>query len=200
LQRLASELSGALAVPTDMRDPEAVRRMVAQPEQHYGRIDVLINNAGQGQLVPIEQASIEEYRSIFELNAVGVLVAMQAVIPVMRKLGGGVMVNISFGTTKIVRPGIGPYVSTKHALNSLTLTARQELAADNIRVGLVYPGLTETAFFSNLTHGQSSGWNSGGTRPGGIPIDTPEQVAERILEAVQTEAAEVYAHTIRPNM
>jgi short-subunit dehydrogenase len=150
----------------------------------------LINNAGQGLHVPIERVSIEQYRSIFELNVVGVLVAMQATIPLLREQGGGVIVNISSGTSKVVMPGVGPYASTKYALNSLSLTARQELAADNIRVGLVYPRRTATAFHDHLANGQ---WQRSSARTAGMrPADSAEYVAEKILEAVQTEEAEVY--------
>jgi NAD(P)-dependent dehydrogenase (short-subunit alcohol dehydrogenase family) len=80
---------------------------------------------------------------------VGALTAMQAVIPLMREQGGGVIINISSGTTKMVIPNVGPYASTKAALNTLTLTARLELAPDNIRVGLVYPGITATDFIKH---------------------------------------------------
>src|SRR6202035_5087765 len=95
LEQLASELPEAIAVPADMRDEAAVRRMVAQTQEHYKRIDVLINNAGQGLSVPIEKVDIDTYRSILELNVVSVIVAMQAVIPIMRAQGEGVIVNIS---------------------------------------------------------------------------------------------------------
>ena len=125
LQQLANELPDAFAVPTDIRDEAAVQAMVEHVHQHYGRIDVLINNAGQGMHVPVEQASLEQYRALFQLNVVGVLSAMQAVIPLMREQGGGVIINISSGTTKMVIPHVGPYASTKSALNALTLTARR---------------------------------------------------------------------------
>ncbi len=197
LDQLAKELPEAFAVPTDMRDETAVRRMVAQTQEHYKRIDVLINNAGQGLNVPIEQVDIETYRSILELNVVSVLVAMQAVVPIMRAQGGGVIVNISSGTSKIPpeRYGkgnpVGPYASTKYALNALTLIGRQELAADNISLGVVYPGVTATNFYTSLAQGQRS-------NPGGATsVDSAESVAEKILEAVETQAAEVYADNLK---
>ncbi len=84
LEQLASELPEAIAVPTDMRDEADVWRMVAQTQEHYKRIDVLINNAGQGLNVPIEKVNVDTYRSVFELNVVSVIVAMQAVVPIMR--------------------------------------------------------------------------------------------------------------------
>lgn len=192
LQQLASELPDSFAVVTNMRDDTAVRAMVNQVYQYYGRIDVLINNAGQGMHVPIEQADLNQYRSLFELNVVGVLSAMQVVIPLMREQGGGIIINISSGTSKMVLPNVGPYASTKYALNAITLTARLELARDNIRVGLVYPGITATDFLKNAISVQTSN-----QRQSIMPIETPEQVAEKIAEAIQTEAAETYADSLR---
>ncbi len=192
LQQLASELPGAFAVPTDMRDEIAVQAMVKHVYQHYGRIDVLVNNAGQGMYTQVEQTSIEQYRALFQLNVVGVLSAMQAVIPLMREQDGGVIINISSGTTKLVIPTVGPYASTKSAVNALTLTARLELAHDNIRVGLVYPGVTATGF---VKHAASAPMSS--DRPQVMQVESPEQVAEKIVEAIQTEAAEVYTENLK---
>ncbi len=196
LERLASELPEAIAVPTDMRDEAAVRRMVAQTQEHYKRIDVLINNAGQGLTIPIEQVSIDIYRSVLELNVVSVVVAMQAVIPIMRAQGGGVIVNISSGTSKIPpeRYGVSPvglYASTKYALNAITLISRQQLATDNISLGLVYPGITATNFYDNLAEGHVS------TNANATAVESSETVAEKILEAVETRAAEVYTDNMK---
>jgi NADP-dependent 3-hydroxy acid dehydrogenase YdfG len=199
LAQLARELPEALALPTDMRDEAAVRSMVAQTLEHYKRIDVLINNAGQGLNVPIEQVDIEMYRSVFELNVVSVLVAMQAVIPIMRAQGGGAIINISSGTTKIPpeRYGkaipVGPYSSTKYALNAITLIGRQELADDNISLSVVYPGVTATNFFNNLAEGR----HSASAPAGATSVASAESVAEKILEAVETQAAEVYAENLK---
>jgi NAD(P)-dependent dehydrogenase (short-subunit alcohol dehydrogenase family) len=177
-----------------MRDHTAVQAMVARVHEHYGRIDVLVNNAGQGMHVPLAEADPDDYRAVLELNVVSVLVAMQAVIPVMRAQGGGVIVNISSGLSKRIVPGVGPYASTKYALNALTLTARLELAPENIRVGLMLPGITATEFHRNaigIGPERSERYRS-------MPADTPEHVAAKILEAVETEAAEVFADSIRP--
>ena len=199
LEQLASELPEALAVPTDMRDETDVRRMVVQTQEYYKRIDVLINNAGQGLNIPIEKVNIDTYRSVFEVNVVSVIVAMQEVIPIMRAQGGGVIINISSGTSKIpperyskANP-VGPYASTKYALNAITLIGRQELAADNISLGLVYPGVTATNFYDNLAGSQQPA-----AKPAGATsVDSAESVAEKILEAVETQAAEVYTDNLK---
>lgn len=175
-----------------MRDEAAVQAMVKQVYQHYGRIDVLVNNAGQGMHVPVEQANIEQYKALFQLNVIGVLTAMQAVIPLMRAQGGGLIINISSGTTTAVIPNVAPYASTKAALNTLTRAARLELAPDNIRVGLVFPGVTTTDFVKNSASVQVSNEQLNHMLQG----ETPEQVAEKIAEAIRTEAAEVCADSL----
>ncbi|MFL5731778.1 MAG: SDR family oxidoreductase [Chloroflexia bacterium] len=192
LRALEGEIAGSLAIPTDMRDESAVRRMIERAHEHFGHIDVLVNNAGQGMHVPVEKADLGKYRSVFELNVVSVLAAMQAVIPIMREAGGGVIVNVSSGTSKMVIPNLAPYASTKYALNCISLTARIELAPDNIRVCVVYPGITATDFIRNAADVQMTE-----RRGGMMTVETPEQVAQTIEEAVRTEAAETYAESIK---
>jgi NADP-dependent 3-hydroxy acid dehydrogenase YdfG len=198
LAQLVSELPDALAVPTDLRDEAAVRRMVTQTREHYQRIDVLINNAGQGQFAPIEKMNLEIYRTMFEVNVISVIAAMQEVIPIMRAQGGGVIINISSGASKAppesfwMNP-IAPYVSTKYALNAITLIGRQQLTADNIFLGLVYPGVTATNFFNTLLEGRQPA----SAPVGATDVASPESVAETILEAVETQAAEVYTEDLK---
>ncbi len=193
LTRLAGELADSFAIPTDMRDAASIRHMVEAVREHYGRIDLLINNAGQGMFAPAEQVDLEQYRQIMELNVYGPLLAMQAVIPVMRTQGGGMIVNISSNVSKMYIPGLAAYASTKYALNALTLTARAELANDNIRVSVMYPRLTATDFGRNAITSQGrnpAGGPAGSRRPGMPTPDPVEEVAAKILEAVQTEVAE----------
>jgi short-subunit dehydrogenase len=198
LEQVAAELPDTIALPTDMRNEADIQRMIEQTQLHFGRIDVLINNAGQGLHTPVEKVDLQQYREVFELNVVGVIAAMQDVIPIMREQGGGIIINISSGTSKIPiermrMTTVGPYASTKYALNAISLTAHNELAVDNIRVGLVYPGVTATEFHSNLANGPRDNQN----RPGGMPPDSAEYVAEKILEAIQSEEGEVYADSVK---
>jgi short-subunit dehydrogenase len=183
LQKLAGELNGSFPYTADMRDTNAVKGMIAAVRDHYGRIDVLVNNAGRGlHGTPVERIDVDEFRELFELNVVAPLVAMQSVIPIMRGQGSGVIVNISSRLSKMAIPGVGGYASTKYMLNGLTFTAREELAKDNIKVSLVVPGRTATRFQLN----------SMGASPNAEPQgDSVEKVAETILRAIRTEEAEV---------
>ena len=199
LSDLAGELPGALAVTADLSEIERIPLVIDAVFTHYGRVDVLINNAGRAFHTPVEQADIQLYRHLLDLNVVSVLRAMQCVIPIMREQGGGVIVNISSGLSKRIVPGVGPYASTKYALNALTLTARAELAADNIHVGLVLPGRTiNTSFGKNAVASISRPQAAQPAVNTPLRVDTPKQVAEKILEAVQTEAAETYTASTQP--
>lgn len=198
LARLRDELqaSGAevISLPTDMRDKEAVARMIADTQQHFGRIDALINNAGQSVGGTIEKLNLDDFQSVIDLNIFGVLHAMQAVIPVMRAQGGGLILNISSMVSKLILPWIGGYASTKSMLNQLSVTARAELAPDNIRVCLMFPRTTATRFREN-------GLNYSGARPrpgANIQVDSAEAVADRILLALKTEPAEQYMQDSDP--
>ena len=200
LQDLSNELPGSLAVPADLSELEQVPPAIETIFKHYGRIDVLVNNAGRAFHKPVAVADIQLFRQLLDLNVVSVVLAMQLVVPIMRQQGGGVIINISSGLTKRIVPGTGPYSSTKWALNALTLIARQELAEENIRVGLMIPGRTiNTQFGQNTLDGPRPQYTAPPAGTGqSYPFDTPEQVAAKILEAVQTEAAETYTASTQP--
>jgi NADP-dependent 3-hydroxy acid dehydrogenase YdfG len=186
----------AIAIPTDMRDQTAVRSMVESAHSQFGQVDMLINNAGQSVYAPVEHIDAAQYQQIIELNLFGVLYAMQSVIPIMRAQGGGVIINISSNVSKMAIPNIGAYASTKYALNGLTLTARAELTADNIRVCLMHPGRTATDFGKNalISHPDGRPTMPPGSGAGMPPVDSAEMVAAKILEAAQNEPAEQLMH------
>jgi short-subunit dehydrogenase len=195
LEKLLTELPGSAAFPADMSDEFAVLEMVDQVQAKFGRIDVLVNNAGRGMLCPLESIDIKEYRKLLDLNVVGPLVAMQAAIPIMRRQGGGTIVNISSGTAFMYAPGLSGYSATKRALGGLSLTARTELAKDNIAVSIVYPYVTKSDFYKNMV--------SVGPKPetadeylaaGRASADTSEYVAELILDVIKTGEPEIFAH------
>jgi NAD(P)-dependent dehydrogenase (short-subunit alcohol dehydrogenase family) len=204
LSRLASELPGSLAVPTDMRDVAAIARMVAQVRAYYGRIDLLVNNAGQGMHGRMEHVGLADYRHLMDLNLYGPLAAMQAVIPIMRaqKDKGGLILNVStlLTRTPFPIPGLGAYTSTKVALETIMRTARAELAEDNIRITIVYPGHMATSFGEHVLRASPppSPGAAAEPEPGGLPDgapspEPPDVTAARLLEAVRDEPAEFYA-------
>jgi short-subunit dehydrogenase len=186
LEALGKELPGSLAVATDMRREKDVEGLVEKAMAKYGRIDILVNNAGQGILGNVESLDLAGFRKVMELNLFAVVRAMQLVIPIMRKQGGGVIVNVSSQVTRTHIPGLAGYSATKYALNSISLTAREELERDNIKVCMVLPTGTDTDFMKNSL-GSSPYWEKEG-RMGGDP---PEKVARRIAELINTEKEEL---------
>jgi short-subunit dehydrogenase len=198
LEALAGELRAqgheALVLPTDMRNTSAIHAMVAQALDHYGRVDILINNAGQAAAGQVATVNPDHYRQIIELNVFGPLHAIQAVVPKMRQGGGGLIINISSMVTKMSIPGLGTYASTKAALNMLSDTARGELAPDNIRVITVYPRLTATDFGRNSLGDERMRQQQRAGAPA-APRPQPdgaEHVAGRILLAAQLEPKEQF--------
>jgi short-subunit dehydrogenase len=195
LEQLAVELERAggqaLAVPVDMTRQPEVERLVTKTVHKFGRIDVLINNAGQAASGTVAEGNTDDYRRVIELNLFGPLYAIQAAVPAMRRNGGGIIVNISSMTSKMAIPGLGLYASTKAALNVLSATARAELAGDNIRVIAVYPRITATDFGKNSIGDAEMRGRQRAPRPG-VPVDSPEHVAGKIVEALRAEPAEQY--------
>jgi NADP-dependent 3-hydroxy acid dehydrogenase YdfG len=183
---LAAELPDALAVPTDLRDPAQIVALVQATLDRFGRVDVLVNNAGQGLHVPVEQVRLDDLRAVTELNFYAPLLAMQAVIPSMRKQGGGAIVNVSSMTSRMVLPGVGGYSATKSALNMVSAVARKELAPDGIVVSIVYPAVTATEFHRSLAAGGMVGGGSRSVKP-----HTAEFVAEAILGLIASGEEEV---------
>ena len=138
----------AFVVQADITDTAAVDRMVAAVHERFGRIDVLINNAG-GFVArsPIVDADDDYIDAVFRLNARSVVAVSRRVIPLMAAGGGGTIINV---TTQAARtgggPGAGLYAACKGFVSTITRTMAKELVKDKIRVNAVAPGVIETPF------------------------------------------------------
>jgi short-subunit dehydrogenase len=196
LDLLAKELPIAFAVTADISKVEDVKRMIKQTYEHFGRVDILINNAGRGYDVPVEKTEIDIFRYIFDLDVVGPVVAMKEVIPIMRKQGGGTIINISSGTALMHLPDNGPYAGLKRALAHISLTARNELEKDNIVVSVVYPYITLTDFEKNTIKDASlqQGEETPEAQEAFKKADPPEYTAKRIVEGIEGGEAEIFGH------
>ena len=195
LDKLAEELPDSMAVPADMTKILDIENMVKEAKDHFGRIDILLNNAGRGYDVSVEKTDIGIFHYIFDLDVVGPVVAMQQVIPLMRSQGAGAIVNISSGTALMYLPDNGPYSGLKRALANISLTAREELKKDNIVVSVVYPYITLTDFEKNTIKAPSvEEWREGEEGGPPFPPDSAEYVAQKILEGIETGEAEIFAY------
>ena len=189
LTALAEELGSAraLALQCDVTDTAQVRAALQQVVDVFGRLDVVVNNAGQGLQATVEQVDLADARAVLELNVLAPLAVVQAAAPLLRATGGGSIVNVSSGTTLAAAPGTGPYAASKAALEKLSAVARAELAQDGITVSCVLPFATETEFLTSIRAGREAALEM----TAGARFDPPEKVAEAILEVVRTGAAQV---------
>ena len=191
LEQLAADLtahgSEATVHTVDVTDALAVRAMVDEVVARWGRLDVLVNNAGRGLAATFEQTTAAELRALMELNVVAVLGATQAVLPVMRRQGSGHIINVSSVVGRRAVPYRAAYSATKFALGALSEALRVELTGTGIRVTLVYPiGTVQTEFHE--TEVQKVRW-----RPMG-PSQSAERVARSILRCVHRPRPEVYPY------
>lgn len=169
-----------LAITTDVTDPGDLDALVGRTLDEHGRIDVLVNNAGQGFYSPVADTDLDLYRRILEVNLLAPLAAMQKVLPSMRRRGRGSIINVSSGASLGVSPTTGAYSSTKAALNQLTAVARAELAPEGITVSLIHPYLTESEFNKALLGGDPI------SAPAVAPQHSAEYVASSIMDLIRS--------------
>ena len=130
----------ALALPLDVTDRAQVRAAVAETIGGFGRLDVLVNNAGYGYLSAIEEGEEDEIRAMFDTNYFGAVAMIQEALPQMRSQKGGHLINISSMTGLVANPGAGFYSSSKFALEAMTEALSKEVAMFGIKVTAVEPG------------------------------------------------------------
>lgn len=148
LEELAGFLPGpSFGVVMDTNDPKSIETAVAAILQKYGRIDVLVNNAGYGIMGAVEEVSEAEAREQMETNFFGVLKLTQAVLPVMRAQGSGHIIQLSSRLGITALPGFGLYAASKFALEGMSESLAAEVAPFNIKVTMVQPGPIRTEFF-----------------------------------------------------
>ena len=142
----------ALVVPLDVTDAAQVQRAVRAAEEHLGGIDVLVNNAGRGWFGSIEAMDESSVRAMFELNFFALLSVTRAVLPGMRVRGNGWIVNVSSVAGLVAAPGFGYYSATKFAVEAVTDTLRDEVAAQGISVLAVEPGAFRTNAYAGFAN------------------------------------------------
>ena len=192
LQRLAERLEQrfaveTLVVPCDVRQREQVDALVEAAIARFGRIDVLVNNAGYGLYGRIEDTPEAAFRDVLETNVLGVHHAIRAVLPHMRRQGAGHIVNVGSVVGKRSWPYHGAYAASKFALTGLTQALRGELAGSGVSATLVLPASTDTEFFANAPSYSSEYVPA----PLG-PVQTPGQVARAIVRSVRHPSPEVH--------
>jgi short-subunit dehydrogenase len=145
----------ALVVPTDVAVREQVDCLVKRTMDAFGRIDVMINNAGFGMNARVHEIDEQALREIFQVNLYGVWYGCRAVAPIMMAQRSGHIFNVSSVIGKRATPFNGGYCATKFAVSALTESMRVEMMDYNVRVTLVCPGLTATEFFDHVRGGSA---------------------------------------------
>jgi 3-oxoacyl-[acyl-carrier protein] reductase len=137
---------GVTGAACDVRVYEEVEALIAHAVEEFGGVDVLVNNAGVGVFKPVEETSPEEFRAVLETNLFGVFYGCRAVIPELKRRGGGYIVNISSLAGANPHPRMAAYNASKFGLNGFSEALMQEVRHDKIKVSYVMPGSVNTAF------------------------------------------------------
>jgi short-subunit dehydrogenase len=174
-------------VPTDVGDGAAVRALIDGTVRAWGRLDVLISNAGAGILATVEQTTPEEYERLVRVNYMGAVHGVLAALPPMRRQGAGHLVNVASVVGKRASPFRAAYVASKFALVGFSEALRMELRGTGIDVTCVCPIGTATEFHDVEP-------NRLGVSGRGGPIQSPERVARAIVRALRRPRAEVHPY------
>ncbi len=137
-----------LPLALDVTDDQQVRQAVAQAHARFGRLDVVLNNAGYSLVGTAEEVSVEEVRAVFDTNYLGTLRVIQAALPLLRAQGGGHLVGVSSTLGHVAMPLIGTYCATKWAFEALHESLAQEVKPFGIKVSIIEPGAYATEFGS----------------------------------------------------
>ena len=143
------EREGVRFLPLDVTDDDSVATAVREVIHRSGRIDVLVNNAGLGIAGAAEESSIEQARTLFDTNLFGSIRMTRAVLPQMRKQGGGRVINVSSVLGLVPAPFGALYAATKHAIEGYSESLDHEVREYGVRVLLVEPAYTRTSFDTN---------------------------------------------------
>ena len=133
-----------LAIPTDITDPASVHKMVQETLDTFGKIDILINNAGIMYKAPIEVLDIESWKRVLEVNVTGAVICTREVVPEMKKRNWGRIINMSSMQAMLGSPTYSAYTASKAALSGLTRVWAAELAPHQITVNAICPSYVET--------------------------------------------------------
>jgi NADP-dependent 3-hydroxy acid dehydrogenase YdfG len=192
LDALVAEISDAggeaTAVEADVTDEAAITAAVRSTHGRWGRLDMLVNNAGVMLLGPIEGADTAEWRRMLSTNALGLMYPTHAALPLMRAAGRGHIVNVSSVAGRTARAGVGAYNASKWAVNAFSEALRQECVPHHIRVTVIEPGIVATELQEHITHA-------------GAKADIEKRLGSMTpLQADDVAAAILYAVTQPPHV
>lgn len=195
-EALAGEIGG-LAVQADLTEPTAAERVVAEALAHFGRLDILVNNASSFAAdLPFAEASWADFQAEFDGVVGATVLPTQAAVPVMIRGGGGRIINLGATLTQRPAPEYIVHTTAKSALIGLTRTLARELGPHGITVNMVSPGMTLTEYSQSLPEDVKA-------KVAGLTplrrLATPEDVADAVLFFASPQAGFVTGATLAPD-
>ncbi|QEL10643.1 SDR family oxidoreductase [Kushneria phosphatilytica] len=176
LQKIVDEIQAAggkaLALQTDVTRQADVQALVDKAVSSYGKIDVMLNNAGLMQQSPLEKLKIDEWDNMIDINLKGTLYGIAAVLPQMKSQQFGHVINVSSVAGHKVTPAGTVYCATKHAVRAISEGFRQEVKDYNLRSTIISPGAIDTELPSHITDSESSEAIGGFYASAAIPADS----------------------------
>ena len=199
LEALASHIrdtGGEVAyIPTDVRRRDDLSALVKLAGERFGKLDVLVNNAGVMPISPLDDLRVEEWEEMIDVNIKGVLYGIAAALPVFRKQRFGHFVNIASTAAFLVLPSMSVYAGTKVAVRTISEGLRQEVG-DKLRVTIISPGMTRTNFAEAMTNPQVKAQLEERRDRAAMP---PEAIARTIVFAIeQPDDIDVSEIVVRP--
>jgi NADP-dependent 3-hydroxy acid dehydrogenase YdfG len=176
-ERIRATGGKAVPIQADVTDENDSSSMIEQVLQQYGRLDILVAAAGVGVAAPFQNTTPAEYRDMVNVNYLGLLYAIHAVLPTMKRQGEGHIVIISSGTGRYIHPST-VYSGTKHAVSATAESLRREVGKDRIRVTTIEPGAVKTEFTARMRE------------------DVRRSVEQRLGDMEQLESADIAAAVI----
>jgi len=152
VQRITDDGGEALALACDVADEAQVNAAVQAVQDKWGRLDILVNSAGIAVLGPVLGADTSEWRSVFDVNVLGLMYVTHAALPLMKQQGGGQIVNISSTASRVAPSGMSVYCASKWAVNGFSESLRQEAIAYKVRVIVIEPGMVASEFSDKIAH------------------------------------------------
>jgi len=204
IEALANELTAAghkaRAVATDVTDKGQVKSLVDAAVDEFGRIDVMLNNAGLMPLAPLELTKIDEWDQMIDVNLRGTLYGIAAALPYMKEQKSGHIINVSSVYGHKVGPNAAVYCATKFAVRALSEGLRQEVKPHNIRVTVISPGAIATELLEHISEKEIQEQTKDRVSQYAIPADSfARMVAFAVNEPEDVDVNEIlFRPTVQP--
>ncbi|MDR7144978.1 oxidoreductase [Rhizobium sp. BE258] len=193
------ETDGITMITCDVTSEDSVRDAVGFVIDTAGQVDLLVNNAGIGMLGALEDSSVRQHQALFDVNVFGAIRMIKAVLPAMRARESGRIINISSVLGFIPAPFSASYAASKHALEAYSQSLDHEVRGNGIRVLLIEPAYTKTAFDTNIVRPDEPKPEYAGPRAGADKLieealvkgDAPETIARVVLKAASARSPQL---------